>query len=306
MEGNTMKNTMKRIISLLLALLMMSCAMPCVAETIVTSDEARENAQWMQILLIGEDAQRDVHMGGRADSIMVCSINEQTGQIKLISIARDLWVEMDRFADRINAAYRYGGEELLLKAVNQTLQMDISNYITINFYGFCDVVDSIGGVEVELEPKEAYAINKKTNELYGNTEVVPIPVGATSAVLSGAQALGYARVRELDSDFKRTGRQRKVLMGILNKVLTLSFDEQKAFFDNCLACVTTNMETMQMFSLGMKILAHGMSDMEQVALPSPGHYYYVNHDGRSTYEFNKEIIVQEAHDFIYGTNVQEE
>lgn len=301
-----MKNTMKRIISLLLAMLMMSCAMPCVAETIVTSDEARENAQWMQILLIGEDAQRDVHMGGRADSIMVCSINEQTGQIKLISIARDLWVEMDRFADRINAAYRYGGEELLLKAVNQTLQMDISNYITINFYGFCDVVDSIGGVEVELEPKEAYAINKKTNELYGNTEVVPIPVGATSAVLSGAQALGYARVRELDSDFKRTGRQRKVLMGILNKVLTLSFDEQKAFFDNCLACVTTNMETMQMFSLGMKILAHGMSDMEQVALPSPGHYYYVNHDGRSTYEFNKEIIVQEAHDFIYGTNVQEE
>lgn len=301
-----MKNTMKRIISLLLALLMMSCAMPCVAETIVTADEAQESAQWMHILLIGEDARKDVHNGGRADSIMVCSINEQTGQIKLISIARDLWVEMDRFADRINAAYRYGGEELLLKAVNQTLQMDISNYITINFYGFCDVVDSIGGVEVELEPKEAYAINKKTNELYGNTEVVPIPVGATSAVLSGAQALAYARVRELDSDFKRTGRQRKVLMGILNKVLTLSFAEQKAFFDECLACVTTNMETMQMFSLGMKIIAHGMSDMEQVALPSPGHYYYVNHDGRSTYEFNKEIIVQEAHDFIYGTNALEE
>lgn len=297
---------MKRILSLILALLMMHCVVTCTAEAITTVDEAQESGNWTHILLIGEDARKDVHNGGRADAIMVCSIDERTGQIKLISIARDLWIEMDRFADRINAAYRYGGEELLLKAVNQTLQMDISNYITINFYGFCDVVDSIGGVEVELEPNEAGAINKKTSELYGNTEVVPIPAGSTSAVLSGAQALGYARIRELDSDYKRTGRQRKVLMGILSKVLTLSFDEQKAFFDGCLACVTTNVEVTELFSLGLKILAHGMSDMEQIALPSPGHYYYVNHDGRSTYEFNKEFIVQEAHDFIYGTDAADE
>lgn len=288
---------MKRILAAILALLML-CGVTAGAESAPAADKVSE--QRTNILLIGEDAQKDVHQGGRADAIMICSIGPD-GQIKLISLARDLWVEMENgFQDRINAAYRYGGPELLLKAVNQTLQMELDQYISINFYGFCDVVDLIGGVEVELAPNEAGAINKKTKESFGNTEVTPIPAGSTSAVLSGAQALGYARIRELDSDVGRTGRQRKVLTGILKKVLTLGFDEQKAFFDACLDCVETNMETTQMFSLGLKILARGMEDLEQIALPSAGTYYYVNHEGRSTYEFNKEAIVTDAHAFLYG------
>lgn len=291
---------MKKLISWILVMVLMLGAAPCHAAA--TPDEAERSEDIVNILLIGEDADKNVHNSGRADAIMVCSIGTE-GQVKFLSLARDLWVEMDTgFADRINAAYRYGGPELLLKAVNQTLQMDISQYISINFYGFCDVVDMIGGVEVELEPNAAGAINKKTAEKYGNGEVTPIPAGATSAVLSGAQALGYARIRNLDSDIGRTGRQRKVLTGILKKVLTLSLSEQKAFFEQCLACVETNVEQMELFSLGLKILAHGMDDMEQIALPSEGNYYYVNHDGRSTYEFKKDVIVEEAHAFIYGTD----
>ena len=209
---------MKRVLAWMLALMMLCCALPVTAENVETEEQTH-------ILLIGEDSRKDVHQGGRADAIMICSVGAD-GQVKLISMARDLWIEMDTgFADRINAAYRYGGPELLLKAVNQTLQMDISQYISINFYGFCDVVDMLGGVEVELEPNEASAINKKTSETYGNMEVVPIPRGATSAVLCGAQALGYARIRELDSDRGRTGRQRKVLTALVNAYKNKSVTE---------------------------------------------------------------------------------
>ena len=129
-----------------------------------------------------------------------------------------------------------------------------------------------------------------------------IPADAKSAVLTGEQALGYARIRKIDSDMKRTERHRKLITAILNKVLTLGFEAQCQFVDQCLSCVATNISRAQILIIGMQILAHGMDDMEQIALPSEGNYYYVNHDGRSTYEFKKDVIVEEAHAFIYGTD----
>lgn len=308
---------MKKLISwILVMVLMLGAVSACAQEQSTVSSQTLENdqynlscteglpSQWRNILLIGADSRQKTIESGRADAIIVCSIHRQTGQIKLTSLLRDLWVEMDdgHYRDRINTAFRYGGPELMMKTVNETLKLNITEYVAINFYGFCDVVDSIGGVEIELGPNEAAYINKGYSADFGDVTGKKIPADAKSAVLTGEQALGYARIRKIDSDMKRTERHRKLITAILNKVLTLGFEAQCQFVDQCLSCVATNISRAQILLIGMQILAHGMDDMEQIALPSAGNYYYVNHDGRSTYEFKKDVIVEEAHAFIYGTD----
>lgn len=275
----------------------------------VTASEANVSdpeTQWTNILLIGSDERRERENGGRSDALMVCAVHNESGQVKLLSLARDMWVKLpDRsFEDKINTAYRYGGPELSMRVVGETLELDITQYIAINFYGFCDVVDMLGGVEIELMPNEAGAINQKTSETYGNTKVTPIPAGAKSAVLNGAQALGYARIRRLDNDFGRTQRQRNVLTAILKKVLTLSFTEQLQFVKACLACVDTNLSLEELLSLGGRILAHGMDDLEQAVVPGAGHYNYATKDGKSTVTFRPEVVIEEAHAFIYGLDAE--
>ncbi len=166
------------------------------------------------ILLIGADKEN----GGasRSDSIMIASVNKKTGKITVCSILRDthLYIPGEREA-KINAAYAWGGANLLIQTIEHNFGIKIDDYATVNFEMFTALVDGLGGIEVEVTENEADYINNRHR--YGKEKKPDHFESGESVHLNGYQALWYARIRKLDSDFMRTERQRKVISSIVSK-----------------------------------------------------------------------------------------
>lgn len=256
---------------------------------------------WLNVLLIGTDTREGDLDSGRSDTMMICSVNRDTGEIKLASLARDTWVTIgdNGHQNKLNAAHTFGGPNLLMQTINRTYQMNISQYVTVNFYGICDIVDALGGVTIALEEGEAGTINNSVEAEYGNAEIVKIPSGATEATLCGAQALAYARIRKLDNDFGRTNRQRKLLSAMLEKFKTCSLTQKMDFITTCFGCVSTNLSLSNIFSLSMVVIDHGVGQISMLSLPSEGHYHYDSADGTSKVIIDADQCAQELHAFIY-------
>ncbi len=167
------------------------------------------------ILLIGCDKAN----GGssRSDSIMIASVNKNTGKITVCSILRDthLYIPGEREA-KVNAAYAWGGANLLIQTIEHNFGIKIDDYATVDFEMFTALVDGLGGVEVEVTEDEADYINNRHR--YGNEKKPDAFESGESVHLNGYQALWYSRIRKLDSDFMRTQRQRKVITAIASKV----------------------------------------------------------------------------------------
>lgn len=167
------------------------------------------------ILLIGADKEK----GGasRSDSIMIASVNKKTGKITICSILRDTHVDIPgKRESKINAAYSWGGANLLIQTIEQNFHIKIDDYATVNFEMFTELVDNLGGVDVEVTENEADYINNRHK--YGSEKKPDYFESGESVHLNGYQALWYARIRKLDSDFMRTQRQRKVMAAIATKV----------------------------------------------------------------------------------------
>ena len=167
------------------------------------------------ILLIGCDKAN----GGssRSDSIMIASVNKSTGRITVCSILRDthLYIPGEREA-KVNAAYAWGGANLLIQTIEHNFGIKIDDYATVNFEMFTALVDGLGGVDVEVTEDEADYINNRHR--YGREKKPDAFESGESVHLNGYQALWYSRIRKLDSDFMRTQRQRKVISAIASKV----------------------------------------------------------------------------------------
>ncbi len=273
-----------------------------VSEATAAEAAAQLDPAWKTFLLIGSDSRMD-SLDGRADALIVCAVHEDTGAIRLISLTRDMYIKLpgSDAHNRINTAFRFGGPERMMDAVNETLGLAIEQYAAVNFRGFCDVIDALGGITVTLAPGEAAVINKTADgNNYNHTAITPILHKAETATLCGAQALAFARIRKIDSDFARNGRQRDVVVAVLEKVKTLSFTQQLSFMKKCLACVETNMGLGDIVSLGTLVLRHGLDDITQLSLPSQGNYRYASIEGMSVVVFDEEVTRREALAFIYG------
>ena len=167
------------------------------------------------ILLIGAD--KESGGASRSDSIMIASVNKQTGKITICSILRDthLYIPGKREA-KVNSAYAWGGANLLIQTIEYNFGIKIDDYATVNFDMFTALVDGLGGVDVEVTEDEADYINNRHR--YGYEKKPDAFESGESVHLNGYQALWYARIRKLDSDFMRTQRQRKVISAIASKV----------------------------------------------------------------------------------------
>lgn len=259
---------------------------------------------WRNILLIGSDNRLDEENQGRADALIICSLNKETGQIRLTSLSRDMHVKIagQEFMDKINTAFRYGGPNLMMKTVNELFGLNIEDYVSINFYGLCDMVDAIGGVELTLTRGERDEVNRSVVWGYGEAqgEGLPYGTGEMTLTLCGAQALAYARIRNLDSDFGRNQRQRNVLMAIARRAGDLSAGEFLSLAKVCFEYITTEMSFLELVSLGTSVLKGGLSDMKQLSLPAEGTYRYASIEGKSVLNFDLEDAKKRVHEFIYA------
>ena len=169
------------------------------------------------ILFIGADKEK----GGasRSDSIMIISVNKSAGKVIVTSILRDTHVDIPGECEaKINSAYAWGGANLLIQTIEQNFNIKIDGYAVVNFNMFTELVDGLGGIDIEVTEDEADYINYRHNY---KTETKPDHFESGESVhLNGYQALWYARIRKLDSDFMRTYRQRKVIAAIAENVKT--------------------------------------------------------------------------------------
>ncbi len=188
--------------------------------------------EWYNILLLGIDTRTESLKNSRSDVMIVASINGNTGEIKLTSLARDLYVPIPGSGgeDRLNVAFARGGWELAVKTVNQAFELNIIDYVAVNFKGLAAVVDSVGGVDIELVGEEYKYINENVavSEDYEGFKknaarrVLTADDTDTRVHLDGLQAVSYARIRKLDNDLMRNSRQRVLLGALLDKIMPLS------------------------------------------------------------------------------------
>ena len=203
------------------------------------SAEAAENlSNFRNIAIFGIDSREDTYSkGNRSDCIIIASMNNDTKEVKLVSIYRDTYVQIeDHGLDKITHAYSYGEAPLAIKTLNTNFDLNITEFVTVNFDAVKDIVDDIGGISMNITDEEV-------SQIPGLTK-------AGTYNLTGEQALAYARIRHAEGgDYKRTERMRDVLTAVLNKVKTFSISELNKFIDKVLPKVYTNVTASDVFSM---------------------------------------------------------
>ena len=219
----------------------------------------------INILLVGQD-RRPGEERARSDAMILCTIHKQSKRITMTSILRDLYVPIPGYQDnRINAAYAYGGIQLLTQTMETNFDVRIDGCVEVDFTQFANIVDMLGGVTIELRADEAQTINK---EVEGN-------LTEGSCLLNGKQALTYARIRSLDGDgdFSRTKRQRKVLGAILEAYSNADRKTMLAVLTDVLPEITTDMSNLKIMGYGLELFPI-LGEMTVVSqhIPADGTY----------------------------------
>jgi len=214
---------------------------------------------YINILALGVDS-RDMEnvKGTRSDMIMIASINTETYDVKLTSVYRDTFTKLGETStyDKITHACAYGGPEMTMKTLNQMLDIDISQYVVVNFKAVADLVDAVGGIEVDVQQKEIQQLNKYTKQTAKNIGKKDYNLVKSAGVqtLEGVQAVSYGRIRKgVGDDIKRTERMRTVVNLTLEKLKTMSFSEIKEIVDLMLPQVQTNLELNDILALGIRL-----------------------------------------------------
>ena len=219
------------------------------------SEQAQENLSgYRNIALFAVDSRDDnLEKGNRSDGIIIASINNNTKEIKLISVYRDTYVQIEGHGlDKITHAYSYGSAPLAVKTLNTNLDLNITEFATVNFDAVAEAVDALGGVTINIESQsELNYLNSYIDETARVTGKSNAKVTSTGKQnLNGVQAVSYARIRYTSGgDYKRTERMRTVLEAMLTKLKTKNISEINNFVDTILPEVYTNITAGDIFGL---------------------------------------------------------
>lgn len=227
----------------------------------------------INILLVGQD-RREGQSRQRSDSMILCTINKSAKTLTMTSFLRDTWVRIPgRYDERLNVPYAIGGFSLLNETLEYNFGISADHSIEVDFSGFKNVIDMVGGVDIELTAAES----KHLNNLGENRSF-------TAGVnrLDGEQALDYARIRALDNDLNRSNRQRTVLMAILAKSKTLGLTQMYQLAQSILPVITTDMADADILNYVMEI-APLLPELTIVSqrIPADGAYAFARIDGKS-------------------------
>lgn len=234
---------------------------------ITTEDSFEEVPGITNILLIGTDA-RDLNERARSDSIIIATIDNNTKKLKLSSIMRDTFVDIPGYGEqKINAALALGGPELLIKTIKENFNFTLDKYVMVNFWGFEDIIDGIGGIEVDVKDYEIPEINK----YIGEVRDVKSPPLTTPGLqhLDGQQALAYARIRKVgNGSYERTERQRRVLDIVAEKMMDVSVVKYPGLLYDLLPSVKTNIEPLTLLNYSYTVSKFGELKFEQLQIPA--------------------------------------
>lgn len=271
--------------------------------------QAKTSSSVINILICGEEAINDNR--GRTDSIMIATINQKDNRLSLTSIMRDTYVKIPGFSDnKINAAYHNGGMKTLVATIKENFGIAVDGYVLVNFDSFQQIIDAIGGIDIELSEEEVKYLNS-TNYI-SDTSNHNLTVGVNH--MNGNQALGYARVRYVSKDgnmgdFARTLRHRTVMTAIYNKMMKKSTLQLVAMLPEILPMLTTNMkkaDIINYLTAGVKVRDKNPK-LKTLNVPVEG-CYKITRVGRMSVVLASPLDanVKQMHKFIYGSALEDE
>ena len=229
------------------------------------SEQAKQNLTgFRNIALFGVDSrENDLGKGNRSDCIIIASINNKTSEVKLLSVYRDTYLQIEgQGLDKVTHAYSYGEAPLAISTLNTNLDLNIKEFVTVNFDVLADAVNALGGITINIESSEIKYINDYIDATSKSTGIKSSHITKTgNQTLDGVQAVAYSRIRYTSGgDYKRTERMRDVLTAMIQKVKTKSIGEINKLADEILPKLYTNISAGDIFAMLPNIMNYNITD----------------------------------------------
>lgn len=259
------------------------------------------------ILLVGTDGEY-IEKWNRSDSMMVVTIDSKNKDIRISSIARDTYVDIPGYStEKLTHAYAYEGIDLLKEVFKVNFNLNIDKYIAVNFVSFMDIMDELGGVEVNVEEKDIKEINKYIDACYGyykNKDEKDKEYITKSGVqrLNGYQALAFSRIRYTDSAFARDNRHREVAESVYKEFAQKGVETYKKCAEIILNNTKTNISPIEMMNLAYTVLKINDKDIDQFQFPLEEYRngHIISKQKGWVLEWDKEPNLEAWHKFIFG------
>lgn len=265
---------------------------------VIPEAEILESDEIVNILLLGtDDYSGALTEYARSDCMILVSINKTEKTVKLVSLERGMGVYMESGLkegqwDLLTHAFRWGGSALVCDCVENHLRVEVDHYVRVTFTTVQTVVDAIGGIDVTLSEEEAWALSSETEYFTAGVNH-----------MNGRQALAFARLRSIDSDWQRVERQRKVILAAVNALKGSSLNQLNNLLDQVLPLIQTNMSMLEIADLMLYAPNFLKSEFDQMTIPKQGTYGYK--DGITGFAVDYEVNSQILRDFLYGTGEEE-
>ncbi len=269
-------------------------------------------------LLLGSDKRKYVEGvsedegAGNTDSIIICSVNNDTNEIKLVSVYRDTLMKTTDIKDgsdkykKATEIYGYAGVEATISAINTSLDLDIKDYVLVNFEGLIRVVDAVGGIDIEINDQECYWLNQYLVDTGKNTDMTYETVPQAGMVhLNGIQATAYCRIRyDENLDYGRAQRQRRVIELVLQKAQTMGLSQLNAAVDGVLDNLETSIPVSELLSLLKDVKKYSIAEQAGFPFEKYSSIKYVKeldiYD--PVFPVNLSANVTELHKFLFGVD----
>ena len=255
------------------------------------------------ILLIGSDTRESGEVG-RSDAMILVSINQKTETIYLTSFLRDCYVNIPGYGNtRLNHAFAYGGPDLLEKTLEQNFKVHVDRYVAVDFFSFMDVIDTLGGVYINVSEDEQKVTNNyiwSMNKLMGEEWSNDYLWSSGWQKLNGKQALCYARNRYTGNDYERTARQRTIINQIISGAMQASPATLVDLAQVILPQVTTDMTKSEILAYAANVAAYLGYDIQQQQIPASGTYSGATISGMSVISLDLDANIKYLQGTIYA------
>lgn len=273
---------------------------PEVTEKIKEYTINKSDKKITNILLIGIDSDLNIGAPQRSDSMTIVSLDGIHGSIKLTSLMRDTFVNIDGHGkDKLNHSFAYGGPKLLLRTINQNFDLDIQDYVLVNFNDLIHIIDAIGGVDLYVTWEEAMYMNfaiENINEL-NDSNIKKLDIKSQNIRVNGAQALSYARIRYLDTDYRRSQRQRLLLLKVYERILETPLLQLPETIVQLSAYAKVSLSEMEILDLTSQVMSRDFG-IHGLHFPT----YQTSHEstkGSWHIVFDRDDTITELHEWIF-------
>ena len=289
-------------------------------EAIESTAEVAEDEDVFNILLIGtDDRTQEFSENARGDTCILLSINRETEEINLVSFERAIGVkipygEYEGQWDWLTHTFWYGGPSMMMNVIQENFKVDVTKYIRVNIYTFMELVDAVGGVDIEMTEAEVDNINHPEGTFTeGNIKGMHVEdevqqdlvVGVNH--LNGATAMLYARLRSIDDDWHRVVRQRNVILAAVKSMKSMSITELDAMLNSVLPLVQTNLSEADIASLIPDVPTFLEMDFGSITFPLSNTYGLMDGmSGRRVLALDFETNAQELQNLLYGETTADE